>query len=71
MFSVSGADVMVESGAALVVRKNTATSQSGGGVFLQNEGSTLTATGNSTRVTVESNTAGHTEAGWYHCLVPT
>ena len=65
MFSGNGADVMVESGAALVVQKNTATSQHGGGVYLQEEGSTFTATGNSTRVTVESNTAEQVGGGVY------
>ena len=60
-----GADVMVESGAALVVQKNTATSQIGGGVYLESEGSTFTATGDSTRVTVESNTAGQRGGGVY------
>ena len=49
VFSVSGADVMVESGAALVVQEQHATSNFGGGVYLQDEGSILTATGNSTR----------------------
>ena len=61
--SAFGADVMVESGAVLVVQKNTATREVGGGVYLLEEGSTFTATGNSTRVTVESNTAGERGGG--------
>ena len=63
MFLSSGADVLVESGAALVVQNNTATSQVGGGVYLQDDGSTFTAIGNSTRVTVESNSAGQRGGG--------
>jgi hypothetical protein len=63
MISLSGADVMVESGAALVVQNNTATSYYGGGVYLQDEGSTFTATGDSTHVKVESNTAGQAGGG--------
>ena len=63
MCSLSGADVLVESGAALVVQNNTATSLYGGGVYLESEGSTFTATGDGTRVTFESNTAGESGGG--------
>ena len=60
--SVEGADVLIESGAALVVQNNTATIYYGGGMFF-GRGSAFTATGNSTRVTVESNTAGQSGGG--------
>ena len=68
MYSAFGADVLVESGAVLVVQNNTATSHDGGGVYLQSEGSTFTATGSSTHVTVESNTAGQYGGGVYSLL---
>ena len=65
MFSSAGADVVIENGASLVVQKNTATSHYGGGAYLQDEGSTFTATGDSTRATVESNTAGQSGGGMF------
>ena len=55
MFSMSGADVLIENGAMLHVLNNMA--DLGGGMYLESESSTLTATGNGTRMTVEKNTA--------------
>ena len=54
--SQSGATVAVEDGALLEVKGNEATTQ-GGGVYLQDAGSSLTAKGNGTRVLLEGNTA--------------
>ena len=65
VFSSLGADVMVESGAALVVQNNTATSQNGGGMYLQDKDSNFSATGLNTSVAVESNTAGQAGGGVY------
>ena len=63
IYLLSGADVLIESGAALVIQKNTATSLYGGGLYQQDEGSSFRASGNSTRVTIEGNTAGQRGGG--------
>ena len=56
LFPNSGATVAVEDGALLEVKGNEATTR-GGGVYLQDAGSSLTAKGNGTRVLLEGNTA--------------
>jgi predicted outer membrane repeat protein len=65
IYFTTGADMLVENGATVVIQENTATSLVGGGVSLSSEGSTLTATGTGTRLTVESNTAGQYGGGMF------
>ena len=70
MFSTLGADVLIESGAALVVQNNTATSVSGGGMHLESEGSAFTATGNLkfTAVLCSGNKSAHVKTPQRHVL---
>ena len=61
IYLLSGADVLMESGAALVIQNNTATSFYGE-VCTNKARAQASARGNSTRVTIEGNTAGQQEA---------
>ena len=57
---IAGAGVLVESGAALVIQKNIATSFDGGGVYLHDEGQASGQWEQHT-LTIENNTAGKLE----------
>ena len=66
LVSANGADVAVENGAKLAVNGNEATGLQafGGGVIVQDVGSSLTVSGNGTQLWVENNTAGLRGGGW-------